>query len=163
MNVNVQAKKNEKFQLKRITRFGLVCPIVPGYENIEYVGKGPECSYIDLQNHTYYGKFTSKVDKEYEPYIRPQECGNHYGCSYVKLNKGKSEILVKGNKFEFSTLHYSMAELESKRHYFELEKSKLTYLIINYKVGGIGSNSCGPLPMDEYIFDGDFNFKFTIE
>ena len=158
----VDAKKNEKFQLKRIPRFGLVCPIVPGYEDLEYVGKGPYCSYADLQNHTYMGLFTSKVDNEYEPFIRPQECGNHLGCRYVKLKKGKSEIRVESDSFEFSALHYSMQELESKRHYFELEKSKNTYLIINYKVGGIGSNSCGPLPMDEYVFDGDFKFDFTI-
>ena len=163
LSISVDAKKNEKYQLKRIPRFGLVCPIVSGYEHIEYVGKGPKCSYADFQNHTYMGKFESTVDNEYEPYIRPQECGNHLGCKYVKLSKGKNTILVKGDSFEFSALHYSIKELESKRHYFDLEKSKLTYLIINYKVGGIGSNSCGPLPMDEYIFDGDFSFNFTIE
>lgn len=163
LNVKVNAIFNPKFQLKRIPRFGLVCPLVPGYEKLEYVGKGPDCSYIDFQNHTYYGKFESTVDKEYEPYIRPQECGNHYGCSSLTLYKGKSNIMVKGNNFEFSALHYSMQDFENARHYFELVKSKRTYLIINYKVGGIGSNSCGPLPMDEYLFNSDIDFKFTIE
>ena len=62
-----------------------------------------------------------------------------------------------------SALHYSLDALTDTTHYFDLEESKDTYLMVNYKVGGIGSNSCGPKPEKQYLFNDDsFDFDFHI-
>lgn len=39
-----------------------------------------------------------------------------------------------------------------------------THLLINYKVNGIGTNSCGPVLPEQYIFlDEHFDFQFHVQ
>ena len=55
-----------------------------------------------------------------------------------------------GGSFSFNASHYTQEELTTKMHNFELEKSGYTVLCIDERQSGIGSNSCGPLPAEEY-------------
>ena len=41
-------------------------------------------------------------------------------------------------------------ELWTKRHNFELEESGFTVLCLDYKMAGVGSNSCGPALATKY-------------
>ena len=76
----------------------------------------------------------------------------------------KTSIRVDSDNFEFYALHCSMDDLTDVTHYFDLKMSEDTYLLINYKVGGIGSNSCGPKPEKQYLFnDESFDFDFVIK
>ena len=163
LTVNVSAKKLYENKINQLPRFALMMDLVPGFEDLEYFGRGKECNYSDIKNHTLLGVFESKVSEEYIPFIRPQEHGNHSECEYVKLNDGKTTIEICSSVFEFSALHYSLDALTDTTHYFDLEESKDTYLMVNYKVGGIGSNSCGPKPEKQYLFNDDsFDFDFHI-
>ena len=48
-------------------------------------------------------------------------------------------------------------------HNYELEESGHTVLCIDYKQDGIGTNSCGPEPEDEYKFsENEFAFAFGL-
>ncbi len=126
-----------------------------------YYGYGPCESYCDMHNAAYVGMFDSSADKEYVDYIKPQEHGNHYGVKYLKL--GGYEF-IPDDSFEIRVSEYSSNELSVKRHNFELEKSPFTNVRIDYKVSGIGSNSCGPALLEKYrVQSGDFTFGFTIK
>ena len=164
ITVNVSAKSGTERKINQVPRFALMMDFVPGFEDIEYFGRGKECNYSDLKNHTFLGVYESKVSDEYVPFIRPQEHGNHTECEYVTLNDGSTSVRVDSDNFEFSALHYSADQLTDTTHYFDLEMSEDTYLLVNYKVGGIGSNSCGPKPEKRYLFDDEsFDFDFTIK
>ncbi len=148
-----------------LPRFGVRYVLDESFEELEYFGKGPYESYIDFSAQSRYGLFKTNVTCQYEPHIRPQECGNHYGTTYVKLgeNKGETLELSAEKAIEFSALHYSVEQLDRVQHRHELKAEKATHLIVNYKVGGIGSNSCGPQPLPEHRFeDKEFNFAFRI-
>ena len=120
-----------------------------------------------------YGKFKAKVSDMYEPYIRPQENSSHYGCRYVKVEGKKINMIFTGydlkNKCEknisFNASEYTQEELWTKRHNFELEKSDFTVLCVDYKMAGVGSNSCGPALAQKYRIQlpqvqGCLNIKF---
>ena len=48
-------------------------------------------------------------------------------------------------------------------HRHELVPAEETFLLVNYKNEGIGSNSCGPMPTENYLFnDKKFIFDFEI-
>ena len=109
----------------------------------------------------------STVTEEYEPYVRPQDCGNHYGVTALSLSSPDAKMSLSlplgAPKIEFSALHYSIEELDKKEHRHELVSDGKTHLLINYKVGGIGSNSCGPLPLPKDRFEDDsFRYAFTL-
>ena len=148
-----------------LPRFGIRYVLDKSFEELEYYGKGPYESYVDVLSHTRYGLYHSDVTSQYEPYIRPQECGNHYGVTEVKLGEqGGSTVKVNADKaIEFSALHYSVEQLDRVQHRHELKAEDATHLIVNYKVGGIGSNSCGPEPLEKDRFeDKEFNFAFRL-
>ncbi len=125
-----------------------------------YFGYGPYESYIDMHHGSWMGRFESSADKEYVPYIKPQEHGNHYNTKFLRLGDYYFES---EQGFECNVSEYTGKELNAKSHYFELEKSRYTNVRIDYKVSGIGSASCGPQLLEQYqMRDSKVHFSFTI-
>ncbi len=144
-----------------LPRFGFRLVTVEGFEKLSYFGKGPYECYADIQNHVRYGLHHSTVTAQYEPYIYPQDCGNHVGVTMLALE----DLCVSADKpFEFSALHFDDKVLTYKTHRHLLTPDEKTYLFINYRSGGIGSNSCGPAPLPQYnIRETVIDFSFRIE
>ncbi len=146
----------------RLPRFGFRFVLREGFEELSYFGKGPEECYADMQNHARYGLHRSTVTAQYEPYVRPQECGNHLGVTELSLGDLKIEA---DNPFEFSALHFDDKMLTNTSHCHELIPDSKTYLLINYRVSGLGSSSCGPDARPEYRLQDtviDFSFRLSL-
>lgn len=141
-----------------LPRMGLRLFLSLDFSKIEYYGYGPQESYVDKHHGAYKGIFKDSVQNMYEPYIRPQENSSHCGCDYVKIASDKMQLefsgtnpFTKGPKnISFNASEYTQEELFTKKHYFELEKSPFTVLCVDYKMQGVGSNSCGPALFDKY-------------
>ena len=163
IHTDVEAAQPENAWIEQIPRFAMQIETVNGFENLEYFAKGPRSCYNDIENHAYHGIFRSNVADELEDMIMPQECGNHVDASYVTIASENDTIKVTGNGFEFSALHYSIEMLEKANHNWELVPSPHTFLLINYKVCGLGSNSCGHRAKAPYSFcEKDFRFAFDL-
>lgn len=159
----VEAVQPKQAWIEQIPRFAMQIETVDGFENLEYFAKGPRSCYTDIQNHAYYGIFHTNVTDQYEDMIMPQECGNHVGAKYALISDGENALRADGDGFEFSALHYSPEMLEKAKHCWELIPSAHTFLLINYKVCGIGSNSCGHRAKPPYSFsEKEFSFAFTL-
>ena len=155
---------HEKRDMDEIPRFGLRVPLKKDFSNIEYFGKGERECYLDYQSHAKMGWWKSNVKNEYEPYIRPQECGNHLSTKWLELSKGSNVLRVESeNGFDFSALPYSIENLDNAEHTFELKESVASEVLICYKNRGIGSHSCGPRLLEKYRFDDKkMDLQFTI-
>lgn len=155
---------NMKQELDEVPRFAMRIPLKSDFEQIEYFGKGPRECYVDYQEHAKMGYWKNTVSAEYEPYIRPQECGNHVNVKYLAVS-GQDKVVFKSEKpFEFSTLHYTMEDLDKANHTYELKISDSTEVLLCYKNRGIGSNSCGPKLQDQYkVKDKVIDFDFTLQ
>ena len=153
-----------KIDIDEYPRFGIRFPLKQEFENLEYFGKGDRECYIDYQEHAKMGMWNSTVTKEYEPYVVPQECGNHMNTTYLSLTDGKESLAFTGEKaFQFSALHYTIEELDEKAHAYELVPSGTTEVLICYKNRGIGSGSCGPILSDQYqVKDKHIDFGFQL-
>ena len=148
--------------IEEIPRFAVRIPLSADFENLQYFGKGPNENYVALESHAKMGLFRTTVTNEYEPYIRPQECGNHMGVRMLNISGEKNIEIKSNNSFEFSALHYTVEELDEKEHAYELEESNSTELIVAYKSRGIGSNCCGPELLEKNRMTDkiiDFNFE----
>lgn len=156
---------HKKVEIEEIPRFGVRFALKQDYENLDYFGMGDRECYIDYQAHARMNLWHSTVTKEYEPYIRPQDCGNHLATRYLSLSDGTAEVTFRGQpSFEFSALHYTIEELDEKQHAFELVPSGTTEVLICYKNRGVGSGSCGPILSRKYqVTDKHIDFSFTLE
>lgn len=145
-------------------RFGFNIQLDSSFDNVEYFGMGPYHSYCDLHSASYMGKFSSSAKREFTDFIRPQENGNHWNTrfAYVHDVDGCGIAAVKEDApFDFSAIPYTAEELTSYKHSFELPESDKTVFSIDYKMSGVGSNSCGPMLMKQYRFD-DSEFTFNV-
>ncbi|MBQ9748267.1 MAG: hypothetical protein IJV98_05730 [Clostridia bacterium] len=163
IHTEVNAAQPAHAWIEQIPRFAMQIETVAGFDRLEYFAKGPRSCYTDIQNHARHGIFRGLVADEYEDMIMPQECGNHVDAKYATLYAKDAALGVTGDGFEFSALHYSIETLEKAQHHYELTPSDHTYLLINYKVCGIGSNSCGHRAKPPYSFyEKEFRFAFTV-
>lgn len=140
-----------------LPRFGILMHLDSNSNQVTYFGYGPTESYVDKHRACYIDLFETTVEELHEDYIKPQENGSHCGCREVRIG----ELSCTSTKdFCFNASRYSIEELSTKKHNYELVPDEGIYLCLDYKQSGVGSNSCGPelLPayrLDELFFDWD--------
>ncbi len=128
--------------------------------DFEYFGYGPQESYCDMCCGSKMGMYKSNAEKEYVPYIMPQEHGNHYNTKYFKLGKFK---FTSQQGFEIKVSEYTTQELDKKKHYFELEKDEYTNVRIAYKISGRDAGGNNPFTQRDRLYEKNIHFEFTIE
>ena len=147
----VRADIEASDKIEFLPRFGLRLFVPKSFDSVDYFGYGPYESYIDKHQASYIGNFTANVSEMYEDYTRPQENSSHYGCKYMCLTDGNVKVRFEGGKdFSFNVSEYTQEELAEKRHNFELDKCESNVVCVDYKMAGVGSNSCGPALAEKY-------------
>ena len=150
-------------ELPELPRFGMRLFLDGTFQDVNFYGMGPAESYCDKHRASSHGIYRMPVEKMHEDYIRPQENGGHFDCSYVMLESDELGLAAFGEKeFSFSASVYTQEELTRKKHHFELVPCGDTVFCLDYAQSGIGSNSCGPELQPEYRFDRR-EFVFTVK
>ena len=163
LDADIAVTKDDEFP--DLPRFGVRMFLDKKLSAVRYFGMGPQESYCDKHQAASHGLYHANVDDLHEDYICPQENGSHYDCEYVELNNSRYGIVVSAeNAFSFNASYYTQEELEKKTHnYDELTESDSVVFCVDYALNGIGSNSCGPVVLDQYRFDDVlFRFQFTL-
>ena len=162
IDADIEVTKDDEFP--DLPRFGVRMFLDKKLSAVRYFGMGPQESYCDKHQATSHGLYQANVDDLHEDYIRPQENGSHYDCEYVELNNSRYGIVASAEKaFSFNASYYTQEELEKKTHNYELIESDSVVFCVDYALNGIGSNSCGPVVLDQYRFDDVlFRFQFTL-
>ena len=134
---------------------------LPGQtEDFTYYGNGPAESYRDLCHAGSIGLHESSAGREYVPYVRPQEHGNHTAVKWLRIG----DLEISAEDMEINVSRYSTAALTRAEHTDELVADGKTHLRIDYKVSGIGSNSCGPELEKKYrLADKKICFRFRVK
>ena len=162
IDADIEAAKDGEFP--DLPRFGVRMFLDKKLSDARYFGMGPKESYRDKHQASSHGLYRANVRDLHEDYIRPQENGSHYDCGYVELNNSRYGMAAfSESTFSFNASYYTQEELEKKTHNYELAESDSVVLCVDYALNGIGSNSCGPVVLDQYRFnDVLFRFQFTL-
>jgi beta-galactosidase len=148
-----------------LPRFGLQFAMPEGNEQVEYFGNGPHENYIDKCQSVRKGKYLTTVDGMFENYLVPQENGSRFGTEWVIVSneQGMGLKITSDTEFSFNAAHYTPEDLTAAAHPYELKRIKETIVNIDYKMSGVGSNSCGPELLKKYRLDEtEFEFGFKI-
>ena len=162
IDADIAVTKDDEFP--DLPRFGVRMFLDKKLSAVRYFGMGPQESYCDKHQAASHGLYRADVGDLHEDYIRPQENGSHYDCEYVELNNSRYGIVASAEKaFSFNASYYTQEELEKKKHNYELIESDSVVFCVDYALNGIGSNSCGPVVLEQYRFDDVlFRFQFTL-
>ena len=119
-------------------------------------------NYCDMIQHAKMGMYQSDADSQYVNYVMPQEHGNHTKAKMLRMDRGLS--FYTDSEFEFNISSYSSDALTKAMHTDELRSNDKTNIRIDYKVSGIGSNSCGPELIEKYkLNEKSISFEFYIK
>lgn len=130
--------------LPDIPRVGLQMQIDQQYDDFEWFGRGPQESYSDRKESTFFGLHKASVKKDYFHYIRPQESNNKTDVYYAGLfNAAGSGIALSSETgLSLSAWPYSMEDIEQASHTYKLpDRPFITLNIDKLQMGVGGDNS----------------------
>jgi beta-galactosidase len=168
--------------LPEIPRMGMNMQLAREFENMQYLGRGPQENYWDRKTGALVGLYNSKVKDQYWYYVRPQENGNKTDVRWVAFtNNDGNGLLFAGNQLlNVSAHHNIMEDFESpvrtlgyeydsvkviNRHVCDVKERNLTSVNIDYLQMGVGGDdSWGARTHPEYtITDKSYNYSFVIK
>lgn len=161
--IRIDSNASVKEGVPPLPRFGFRFTLPEGFENVRYFGYGPYESYEDKRLASRLSLFETTVTENYEPYIRPQENGAHYGTRWATVTSVAGQGVIFGaDKFSFSVSHYTPEQLTATNYNWQLVPNKETTVFVDYRNAGVGSNSCGPELLPEYrISEKEISFSFS--
>ncbi|OOF58562.1 glycoside hydrolase family 2 TIM barrel-domain containing protein [Rodentibacter myodis] len=159
--LTIQVNAKRPANLPYLPRFGLRFFLRKNNNQAQYFGYGEQESYIDKHHLARLGNYAADVSNYKMPYVKPQENGSHYGTHFVAL---KDLTVTADAAFSFNLCPYTQEEMTEKSHCYDLQESPSTVLCVDYKMSGIGSNSCGPTLKPQYrLNETEFDFCFYVQ
>jgi beta-galactosidase len=150
-----------------LARIGVRMFLEKDINQFDYLGRGPMENYADRKSGFDVGHYESTVAKQLTPYEKPMECGNHEDVRWANLNSQKGTgISVKqvDSLLQVSALPYSDEEMDPVEYKIDLPQSKGTVLCVSHKTLGVGSNGCGPRPLEQYmVYAKPTSFNYQIQ
>lgn len=134
-----------------------------------WFGRGPGESYPDFKAGTKLGSYSTDISEE-EPYIYPQHNGTMGGVRHASVTDedGGKGITFKAYKhpFYWTAKHYTERELDKWTHREEMSDLPATFTTVDGFFRGVGSASCGPLPLFIYTLSGvpfrQYHYRFSL-
>ncbi|MGM0522932.1 MAG: glycoside hydrolase family 2 TIM barrel-domain containing protein, partial [Bacillota bacterium] len=127
--------------LPEVPAVGLVFGLTKDYQTLDYLGRGPEESYIDRYTSQLFGHYMARVSDQIVPYLKPQACGNKIDVRRMEVSNSKRLVTVKSvTPFEVSVLPYRDDQLERATHHHLLPEVTETVMTVNACQMGIGGD-----------------------
>ncbi len=137
MEIDLQFSPDDT--LPEIPEVSVLFELPPDFEQVTYLGRGPEENYIDRANAARIGVYNTTVNDMWVDYLKPQECGNRTGVRYATLiGRKKVFSVVAEPQMEFNVCHYLPKEVENARHKKDLPDCSKTVVRLIARQQGIG-------------------------
>jgi beta-galactosidase len=94
LELHMDVKRDTRFPF--MPRFGLRLFMPKTMNEITYCGLGPNESYVDKRRSSWHGVFEGSPKTLFEPYIKPQENGNHHDCDWASISGDEVALTVLG-------------------------------------------------------------------
>ncbi|MBO5773614.1 MAG: hypothetical protein J6R44_02145 [Clostridia bacterium] len=149
-----------------LPRVGKIIEVKPEFNDVIYYGCGPRENYPDFKSQSRLGVYRTTVENLEEKYVKPQESGNRTDVRYCALRNAKGEgimIFADVNALNFGVKRYTDVALAKWGHREDIVYDDVNYLAIDGYMGGIGSNSCGPMPIDKYQLKTNRSYTFSFK
>ena len=171
--ITVKADLQPGEGMGQMLRYGTELTLPVDYDQITWYGNGPQETFQDRKQGASIGVYETTVFDSYYPFVRPQDTGNRTDVRFFAVESdatGLGLMVVGTDPVEAGALYWNVKELStthtdtSKRHPYQLEKPSHTVLHVDLKSRGIGSNSCGPQPLEQYLMPGNiaYSYEYTI-
>lgn len=159
--------------LPEMPRLGMRMILKGDYDQMTWLGRGPQENYADRKSGYLIGKYSASVWEQYHPYVRAQETANKCDVRWFSLaSKAGAGIRVEGAEplsvsawnFPQDDLLYVPSTIEH-RHGGCVDKKDMVWVNIDHLQMGVGGdNTWGAMVHPEYtITPKEWSYSFTIK
>jgi beta-galactosidase len=149
-----------------VARIGVRMFLNKQFDQVSYFGRGPMENYADRKRGFDVGIYTSSVKDQLTPYEKPMDCGNHEDVRWAKVTTASGNGIMAqsdNSPMQVSMLPYSDEEMDKVEYRIDLPQSSATVFCISHLTLGVGSASCGPRPLPQYIIYAEpTTFTYTL-
>jgi beta-galactosidase len=141
-----------------LARLGVRMLLDRRLDRFDFLGRGPVENYADRKRGFDVGLYGSSVTEQMTVYQKPMESGNHEDVRWVAVTgKGMPGLMVQAvsDVLQASALPYTDEQIMPIEYRVDLPRPTVTQLVVAAKTLGVGSNGCGPRPLDQYIVWSD--------
>jgi beta-galactosidase len=135
-------------------RLGVRLQLDKAFDQFTYLGRGPMENYSDRKRGSDFGLYSSTVYEQMTPYAKPMECGNHENVRWAALTgKNLPTLMVQADEsdLQVSALPYTDEIMMPVEYSIDLPESTGTVVNVAAHTLGVGSNGCGPRPLEPYM------------
>jgi len=153
------------FTMKPLAKVGMQLLLPQESQNMEWYGRGPFENYPDRKTGSKMGLYSSTVDAQYVPYIRPQENGNKSDVQWVRISNNEGVgLIIEGDALNISTHNYSLENLTKAAHTPDIKKAGEVTLNVDYKTSALGGSSFMYNFLEEYLLkDKEYSYSFWLK
>ena len=149
-----------------VARIGVRVFLNKQFDQVAYFGRGPMENYADRKRGFDVGVYKSTVKEQLTPYEKPMDCGNHEDVRWAKVTTSSGAGIMAQSDIsllQVSVLPYSDEEMDKVEYKIDLPQSSATVFCISHLTLGVGSASCGPRPLPQYIvYAVPTSFTYTL-
>ena len=171
IKVSMQYQPGDK-PLPEMPRLGMRLILNPEYDQMTWLGRGPQENYADRKSGYMLGLYQASVWEQFHPYVRAQETANKCDVRWVALRNAQGEGLlfcgdeplnVSAWNFPLEDIAYRPFNVE-RHHGGSIVKKDMVWLNIDHRHMGVGGdNTWGAQVHPEYtITPHAWKYSFEI-
>lgn len=149
-----------------LARIGVRMQLNKAFDRMNFFGRGPFENYNDRKSAAEVGLYDLGVNEQYE-YEKPMERGNHEDVRWARMyGKGLPGLTIQSveNPMQFAALPHTDEQMYPVEYKIDLPASTSTVVCISSKTLGVGSNSCGPQPLERFkVYSDATSFSYLIQ
>ncbi len=168
--------------LPEIVRMGMNLIMPRKFDQISWLGRGPQESYVDRKTGAFVGLYSGTVSEQYWAYLRPQENGNKTDVRWMAVTDAEGNgMFFQGMPLLETSAHHNLQEdFESmertdgrqrpgeeviNRHSTDVKPRDLTSVNIDYMQMGVGGDdSWGARTHPEYrLTEKEYSYSFRMK
>jgi len=154
--------------LPNLPRVGVQMNLPGRLDQVTWYGRGPHENYSDRCDSAPFGIYHNPVAKQAVPYLFPQETGARTDVRWAAVTEafGLGLLAAPAGRtppMTMTAIPYTTESLTAAAHPHDLKPCGQTVLTLDYLHSGLGSNSCGPRPLPEYVINPEeMRFAFRL-
>ncbi|MDD3038209.1 glycoside hydrolase family 2 TIM barrel-domain containing protein [Bacteroides sp.] len=151
--------------VKSMARLGLTFRMNETFNDLSYLGRGDNETYIDRNQSGIIGLYQTTPERMFHYYVTPQSTGNRTDVRWAKLTDQSGEgLFFESNlPFQMSIIPFSDVLLQKARHINELERDGMVTVHLDAEQAGVGTATCGPGVLPQYLVPlKKQSFEFTL-
>jgi len=163
-------------------RVGFAGSLSDGFEDVEWLGRGPHESYVDRYASARVGLFKGRIADQTFKYVRPQENGNKFETRWMYLKRAAGKDKSCAGLLLYAKEPTRMLGMQCHRYALEdfdggdikinqeflhggdlIERPETAFCVDAAQIGVGGIDSWGRRPLDKHMIGGTQTFEWSFE